>query len=200
SQGYLQVTGAPGTPPNVPLTVHWDAHPVNLGISGSVSPTGTVKAGDNLAYTLVVQNIQSSGSGSATQVEMTYKVPSGVTYLASNGDATSCTAAAGTVTCDFGTLAAGASDLETIVVQANQDADTVESTFTVSSREPDSDPSNNSAMISTNPNTGPVGPPGPPGPKGDKGSSGFGMLGLMGLLGLALSGEWIRRRRYQKRQ
>ncbi|MGA7966639.1 MAG: choice-of-anchor J domain-containing protein, partial [Gammaproteobacteria bacterium] len=200
SQAYLEVTGSPYPNVNVPLTVTWDPHPINLAISGSVSPTGTVKAGDNLAYTLVVQNIQSTGSGSATQTTMTYKVPAGVTYLASNGDATSCTAASGTVTCDFGTLAQGASALEIIVVQANQDANTVDSTFTISAREPDSDMSNNTADISTNPNTGPPGPAGPPGPQGSKGSSGFGWLGLMGLLGLALVGEWSRRRRYQARR
>ena len=200
SQAYLEVTGSPYPNVNVPLTVNWEPQPVNLAISGSVSPTGTVKAGDNLAYTLVVQNLQASGIGAASQTQLTYQVPAGVTYLASNGDATSCTAASGTVTCDFGTLAPGASELETIVVQANQDANTVDSTFTVSAREPDSDMSNNTADISTNPNTGPAGPPGPPGPQGSKGSSGFGLLGLMGLLGLALSGEWIRRRRNQARR
>lgn len=188
SQAYLKVTGSPYPDVNVPVTVTWDPQPINLRISGNVSPTGTVKAGDSLTYTLAVQNIQSAGSGSASQVLLTYLVPSSVTYVASSGDATSCTASSGTVTCDFGTIAAGASDLETILVQANSGTKSkVDSTFTVSAREPDSDTSNNSVTLSTNPNTGPQGPKG--------GIGGFGWLGLAGLLGLALAGTRIRGRR-----
>ncbi|MGH8274662.1 MAG: protease pro-enzyme activation domain-containing protein [Gammaproteobacteria bacterium] len=203
SKGYLTVRGSPNSVLSVPITVNWEPDPMDLAISGSVSPAGTVKAGETLAYTLAVRNIQSSGSGLASQTKLTYQVPSGLTYFASSGDATSCTASASTLTCDFGTLAAGASDLETIVMQANQDADTVDSTFTVSAREPDSDPSNNTLMLSTNPNGGPAGPQGPQGPQGaqgSKGSSGFGFLGLgmLALLGMgAIAVETRKRRRHQ---
>jgi uncharacterized repeat protein (TIGR01451 family) len=171
----------------VPLTVTWDPQPINLVVSGSVSPTGRVKAGDALVYTLVVQNIPASNHGAATQTTLTYQIPAGLTYLASNGDATSCAASSGTLTCNFGTLAMGASDLETIVVQANQNARKVESTFVASAREPDSDPGTATLMLSTKPNAGPAGPKG--------GLGGFGWLALAGLLSLALTGAWFRGRR-----
>ncbi|MGH8274477.1 MAG: protease pro-enzyme activation domain-containing protein [Gammaproteobacteria bacterium] len=194
SKAHLEVTGSPYPNVIVPLTVTWDPQPINLAISGNVSPNGTVKAGDSLTYTLAVQNLQSTGSGAASQTKLTYQVPSGLTYISSNGDATGCTAASGTVTCDLGTIAAGAGALETIVVQTNQDATTVNGTFTVSAREPDSDMSNNSVMLSTNPSAGSPGPTGPTGPKGNGGSGGFGGLALLALLGV-ISGTALSRRR-----
>ncbi|MGH8274478.1 MAG: hypothetical protein ACRES9_09560 [Gammaproteobacteria bacterium] len=170
--------------------------PVDLAmLSGNVSPTGTVKKGEDLVYVLTVQNVATNRYAAATQTQLSYHLPSGVTYLAASGAATSCApAAGGTVVCGFGILQPGASKLEKLAVQVTEDATTIASTFTVSAAETDSDPSNNSLTLSTNPNTG---PPGSPGPKGSSGGGGFGGIALLALLALILGAGLGRRRHGQ---
>ncbi|MGH8274660.1 MAG: protease pro-enzyme activation domain-containing protein [Gammaproteobacteria bacterium] len=225
SKGYLQINGAPGTAPIVPLTVHWLAQPVDLDVSGSVSPTGTVAAGASLAYNITVQNLPDAG-GSASQVKLAYQIPAGVDYVASSGATcappsgsapppTSAGAAVvrspiassvvgpATVTCDFGSLNPNQGKLVTIAVRATAAASSISGTFVASAREPDSDASNNTLTLATNPAvgpTGPTGPTGPRGPKGSSGSSGFGFLGLgmLALLGMGAVAVETRKRRRQR--
>jgi hypothetical protein len=209
SKSYLKVTESPYSDIVVPVTVTWDPGPVNLVLAGNVSPTGTVSDGDVLTYTIGVKNKPGDNIGPATHTTLTYKVPDGVIYFSATGDA-SCTPAPGSsstpaaataappsgiVVCGFGTLDPGKRKLETIAVQATQGADTVKSTFEVSSDEKDTDTDNNSITLSTNPNTGPTGPTGPQGPKGDSGSGGFGWIALVALLGLMVPA--LSRRRYR---
>lgn len=67
------------------------------------APIGTISAGDAAGFTIVVGN---SGPGIAKAVTLTDDLPSGIAW---SEDSASCGIAAGTLTCDFGDLAAGAS-------------------------------------------------------------------------------------------
>jgi uncharacterized repeat protein (TIGR01451 family) len=146
----------------VPITVHWDPHPADLVLTGSAAPD-SVKKGENIAYTLTVANAPATGNGAATHTTLTYQVPAGVTYVSGGGDGVTCTAptggttsapatasapASGTVSCDLGTMAQGASKTVTIAVKANT-AGTIASTFKVSAREPDGDTRNNTLTLKT---------------------------------------------------
>ncbi len=151
SEAYLSIANnSPYDSLTVPLTVHWDAQPANLVLTGSASPS-TVLKGGNLVYTLGVENKQAKGHGAATETMLSYWLPSGVSYVNAGGDGVSCRVPSedsssapevatdgqpGVVACDFGTLAQGASKTLTIAVQANQ-AGKLRSHFEVSSREPD---------------------------------------------------------------
>jgi subtilase family serine protease/N-acetylneuraminic acid mutarotase len=147
SKVYIEVAGnTPYTPVVVPLTVTWDARPVNLSLTGSASPD-RIKKGAELTYDLTVENAKADGGGAASETTLSYALPKGVSYVAANGDA-SCTApsdgssqtpaaassAPGTLVCDFGTIAQGASKRVTIAVKAEQ-AGTFKSHFEVASRE-----------------------------------------------------------------
>jgi N-acetylneuraminic acid mutarotase len=234
SKAYLKVTGAP-RPLVIPLTVTWDPQPIDLEVGGSVSPTGAVKKDDYLSYTIAVQNLKDA-KGSATQTKLTYEIPANVNYIGTNGatcappgssappPASSDVAmpagfggvrpamveGPATVTCDLGTIDPNKSKVVTIAVQATAAASSISTTFKTSAREPDSDTSNNTVTIATNPAVGPPGPPGtagqpgpagpqgpqgPKGSKGDEGSGSFGWLALAVLLGLALGGAGLRRER-----
>ncbi len=205
SEAYLKIKGAPKTV-ILPITVNWKPQPVDLKVSGNVSPTGTVEAGDSLAYEVTVRNLANAG-GAAQQTRLVYELPENVNYQAASGAIcapsarSSVHATAGlvgaaitasvtgpaSITCDLGTLEPGEGKLVTITVDAMVAADSVSAIFKASAREPDSNPDNNTLTLDTNPNAGSPGPEGPKGPKGDKGSGGFGWLALMLLAGLGVA-------------
>jgi N-acetylneuraminic acid mutarotase len=140
---YLEVVGnTPYAPVVVPLTVTWDAQPVSLTLTGSASPE-SVNKGADITYSLTVENAKADGDGAASETTLTYALPKGVSYVAASGDAhctapsagsSAASAAPGTLTCDFGTIAQGASKHVTIAVKAEQ-AGTLKSHFEVASRE-----------------------------------------------------------------
>ncbi len=150
SDAYLKLTGddTPYGPRLIPVTVTWDPQHVNLEVSGESSPE-SVRKGGNVTYTLTVANTKADNHGAATETMLTYKLADGVDYVTAGGDA-ACTAPAGgssapvaatggqpgVVTCDFGTLAQGASKTVTIAVKAEK-AGKLTSHFAVNSREPD---------------------------------------------------------------
>ncbi|MBI2245272.1 MAG: DUF11 domain-containing protein [Nocardioides sp.] len=91
----------PSDPPN-------PGAPAKLSLSSSVSPAEALP-GDTVTYTLTATN--GSGAGNATGTVVSDVLPDGVTFLdASEG----CTNATGTVRCELGTIAAGASSTATI--------------------------------------------------------------------------------------
>lgn len=160
SKAYLSVANrSPYGPVIVPITVTWDPQPVHLVLTGTTN-LNPIQKGNTLVYTLTVQNQQMSNHGAATETQMSYVLPAGVSYVASNGDA-SCTAPSagssqtpasatsgpGSVVCSFGTIDEGASKTESIAVQA-ADAGTLTSHFEITSREPD-DSDSNTLDIST---------------------------------------------------
>lgn len=151
SKVYFSVANnTPYGPLIVPLTVAWDPQPVGLTIMGSANPDPVRKGGD-FTYTLTVKNARAANHGAATQTALTYRLPNGISYIASNGDA-NCAALpkgssskfvaatveppSGKMTCDFGTLAQGASKTVTIAVKAEK-AGRLTSHFEVTAREPD---------------------------------------------------------------
>jgi hypothetical protein len=211
SKAHLQIGGSPYSALIVPITVHWDPKPVDLNVLGSVSPTGTVDKGDTLAYTITVEN-RADVDDAATQTKLSYEVPDNVDYLGANGATCAppggSSAAVGgamparvsgpaTVSCDLGTIEPNASKVLTLTVQARSAASSIGATFKASAREPDSDTSNNTLRLETNPNAGPPGPTGPQGPKGDKGSGGLGLLG-MGVLALLAAAAVALETRHRK--
>ncbi len=110
------------------------------------SATPTAQAGQSITYTLTVYNL---GPSDASGVLITDTLPAGVAIqsaggCADNGD--------GTITCDVGTLAAGASQSFVITVLADDDIEpgtSLENRAVVGSDTPDGDPSNNQAYADT---------------------------------------------------
>lgn len=157
SKVYLRVLGSTPYPDlTIPLTVTWDPQPVNLSLTGEVTP-GSVRPGDTLLYTLTVQNISADGHGAASQVKLSYAVPAEVQFQTASGDAVCAAPAAGSaaasaatdaVTCDFGTIALGDSKTQTLVVKA-VDAGKLTGTFEVTAREPDSDTDDNQLTLTS---------------------------------------------------
>ncbi|MCW2924130.1 MAG: hypothetical protein JWM98_1534 [Thermoleophilia bacterium] len=82
----------------------------NLGVTVADSPDPAL-VGSDVTYTVSVTN---NGPGTATGVASTTVLPAGTTFKAA-GTSVNCTNAAGTVTCDFASVASGATVMATIV-------------------------------------------------------------------------------------
>jgi uncharacterized repeat protein (TIGR01451 family) len=115
----------------------------NLSITKTDSPDPVV-AGNNLTYTIKVQNPAAS-TGPATNVVVTDNLPSGVDFVSATGG--TCQKSGGTVTCDLGQVNAGSTATVTIVVKTKK-AGALSNTASVSSPE-DIVLSNNSATATT---------------------------------------------------
>lgn len=89
------------------------ANTADVSITKSVDKT-TPNSGDTIVYTLTAKN---NGPASAANVVVTDVLPAGVTYVSSTG--TNCTQSAGTVTCNVGTLASGATSTVTITAKVD---------------------------------------------------------------------------------
>jgi large repetitive protein len=123
-----------------PITVEGLA---DLSLSKTAAPA-TVTAGDAASTSTFTLTATNNGPTSATGVVVTDPLPAGLTLVfASPG----CTETAGTVTCDVGDLASGASATVTLTVSAAADAEPGlrANTAMVSAAEADPDPDNNAA-------------------------------------------------------
>lgn len=128
---------------NVPL------RPTDLSLEKAVSPS-LVTEGHDAAYTLTATN---HGSDTDNNVTATDPLPAGETFVSGEPG---CTEAAGTVTCEFGTLAGGATASESFVVLVPLGAPSlVTNTATVTGERPDSNPANNSASATLQVNHNP---------------------------------------------
>ncbi len=116
----------------------------------------TINRGDTAAFTIVVSNI---GTTPAVGVTLSDVLPGGITW---NEDSTYCSISAGTLSCSFGDLAAGAS--KTIHVTgstAGIQCGTLNNTATVSAtNEPSDKVGNNSSSASISIACGEIGTPG----------------------------------------
>src|SRR5262249_20357720 len=110
-----------------------------LAITKSDSPD-PVLAGQPLTYTLTVMN---NGPSPASAVKITDAVPAGTAFVSASASQGSCSQASGTVTCDVGTVANGASATATVTVRPTQ-AGPVSNTASVSSTTFDPVAGNNS--------------------------------------------------------
>lgn len=96
---------------SIPVTMTVVAE-ADLGITKLDSPD-PVRVGESITYTLTASN---QGPDEATGVTVVDTLPDGVTFVSASAG---CTALAGEVTCDVGTLAMGADAQFTIVVTAD---------------------------------------------------------------------------------
>ena len=117
----------------------------DLSITKTDSPDPVIK-GENLTYTIAVTNNGPDGAPSAV---VTDTLPGNVTFVSATSSQGSCSESGGTVTCNLGTLANGATATVTIVVTTPAVTGTLSSTASVTSDAIDSDTTNNSATQST---------------------------------------------------
>jgi len=123
-------------------------------LTASPNPV-TLSSGSNVTYTATVVN---KGRSTATQVKVTDTIPAGMTHISSNSTQGTCSFAAGTVTCDLGTLVKNSNKTITIVLKPSSigsKTNTVAITSTSIANSTESDPvsSNNSklATVTVNP-------------------------------------------------
>jgi uncharacterized repeat protein (TIGR01451 family) len=115
---------------------------VDLAVSSFAAAPGTVEVGANLTYTIVVTN---SGPSPATAVTVTSPLGSDVSYVDGSGTVS---LRGSNVVASLGTLEQGASATVTFTVVLNS-IGTLSASASVASNETDTNPSNNSASIST---------------------------------------------------
>jgi uncharacterized repeat protein (TIGR01451 family) len=115
----------------------------DLSIVKTASPNPG-QVGVPLSYRLVATN---NGPAGATNVTVTDALPAGVTFVSSSATQGACSGTT-TVTCNFGSLAVGASAVATINVTPSAQGQ-VANTATVTAGESDFDSTNNSSSITT---------------------------------------------------
>jgi uncharacterized repeat protein (TIGR01451 family) len=126
-----------------------DAFITKIAPDADLSITNTdsrdpVMVGNNLTYTLTVSN---AGVDAAASVVVSDTLPAGATFVSATATQGSC-AGAGTLTCNLGGMAAGASATVSVIVTP-QSAGTITNAASVTSSTPDHDTSNNSATQQT---------------------------------------------------
>jgi uncharacterized repeat protein (TIGR01451 family) len=118
----------------------------DLSITKTDSPD-PVNAGSNLTYTLTLTN---NGPNSATGIVVTDTPPAGLTFVSAVASQGACALAAGTITCNVGTLANAATATATVVVTAGAAAvPSVSNTVNVTATEFDPNAADNSATATT---------------------------------------------------
>jgi len=117
----------------------------DVGITQSAS-AATVTAGDQVTFTLTVSN---AGPAAASGVTVTDTLPSGIAVAAMSP---SCANSAGTLTCNVGSLASGASTQLTVTLQTSA-AGSITNTASVRATQADPNNANNtsSAAVTVNP-------------------------------------------------
>ncbi|MEK8019652.1 MAG: DUF11 domain-containing protein, partial [Candidatus Parabeggiatoa sp.] len=105
-----------------------------------------VFTGAALSYTLIVNN---AGPDSATDVQVTDTLPSGVVFGSATGTDWTCNEATGTVTCTLASLNVGAANPITINLTAPGTAGNITNTATISATTTDPDTSNNNVSENT---------------------------------------------------
>lgn len=136
---------------NVSLRVV-SATSADVSITKTASPNPGV-AGSPLTYRLIVAN---SGPASATNVNVTDNLPSGVTFGSASPPSPVCNGS-GPVNCNIGTLASGSSAIVTITVTPPASGQ-ITNNATVTATEADPDSSNNTASLVTVIDTPPPAP------------------------------------------
>ena len=140
--GNLGFTGlAPdGEVEDYPLTLLASA---DLGVVAR-SSVPSLSAGSNVVYTLTVTN---RGPSSASGVRLTNVLSSRSTFLSAAAGQGACSPAGGTVVCDLGPLATGASAVVTVTARTSAGANTL--LAAVGGPEFDSGPGNNTASATS---------------------------------------------------
>jgi uncharacterized repeat protein (TIGR01451 family) len=131
------------TPANNTSTVTLTVAPVaDLSITKTSAPAGSVNAGQNVTYTLQVNN---AGPSTATSVSVTDTLPPTAQFVSAGGAGWTCVPSAGAVTCTMAALAVGPASPITVIVTAPNTATALTNTATVSSATTDPVPANNTS-------------------------------------------------------
>ncbi len=179
SRAYLLMPSTtPYGPKIVPLTVTWTPQPVALS-TGVAADRNPVAPNRNIAFNVVVKNLTTPGDGGATQVVLSFDLPASLSYVQGGAG---CSVSAGVVSCALGSIAQGAEQDVTIVLEAGG-VGSYRMTFTAHAREPQ----DNNIDQNVHTLVGRVAAAG-------GGGGGFGGLTLIILLGLVLIGIRARRR------
>jgi uncharacterized repeat protein (TIGR01451 family) len=93
--------------------------PTDLALTKTDGPDPIVQ-GETLTYTLKVDNLGAGGTSDATDVTVTDTLSSQVEFKSASSPNGTCQRAGSTVTCDFGTVNAGASATAIITVKASK--------------------------------------------------------------------------------
>jgi uncharacterized repeat protein (TIGR01451 family) len=120
----------------------WQPLNADLTLIKTVSPD-SVTVGHDLTYTLAVTN---NGPTTAKNTLLTDPLPANTTFVSAS---TGCNELGGTVTCNLGDIADGASTTATIVVQPTAATSTISNTASVESGTRDPNAANNSATEQT---------------------------------------------------
>ncbi|MEW6330871.1 MAG: hypothetical protein AB1560_05355 [Pseudomonadota bacterium] len=133
--------------PKYRALIDFITEPADLSVVASVNPD-TVYLNDAMTYTFIVVN---NGPTTVAQVTFSDPLPAGISFVSVVPQQGSCAYAAGTVTCNLGSLASGANTSVTINATATA-AGVIPNTATVSGSGSDTDPGNNSttATITVN--------------------------------------------------
>jgi uncharacterized repeat protein (TIGR01451 family)/uncharacterized repeat protein (TIGR02543 family) len=127
------------------VSIFDEPDPADLGVSIADSPD-PVTTGANLTYTLTVTN---AGPDNAPAVTVDDTLHRRVTFVSATSTQGTCTPAPGSVSCDLGSIASGASATVAIVVTKSQ-AGVISNTATVSGDVGDENPTNDTDIEFTN--------------------------------------------------
>ena len=105
-----------------------------------------VNEGDYLVYVAVVVN---NGPDDAQNVVLTDTLPGSVTFVSSTPSTPTCTESGGTVTCNLGTMVAGATTTVVILVMADQQGDLTNNVSVTSDTADSNIPNNSASEITT---------------------------------------------------
>ncbi|MCP9495358.1 MAG: choice-of-anchor D domain-containing protein [Pyrinomonadaceae bacterium MAG19_C2-C3] len=127
----------------IPLT-GTGSEPIDLRLEIGADPS-PAHHGRNLTYYLRAIN---NGSSAATNVTLTDRLPTGLTFVSATPSQGTCSFASGTVTCDLESLAVGA-DAYVLLVVIPTRIGNVTNTASVTALQVDTNPANNSATETT---------------------------------------------------
>jgi uncharacterized repeat protein (TIGR01451 family) len=144
----LNGISTPGFQESTDITV--PLRPTDLSLAKTATPTFLTE-GNNATYTLTATN---NGGDPDTNVVASDVLPAGESFVSGDAD---CSAVAQNVTCNFGTIGAGASASKSYVVHvANGAPTTLVNAASVTGDRPDSNPANNDASATITVNHNPV--------------------------------------------
>jgi uncharacterized repeat protein (TIGR01451 family) len=127
------------------LTLNPPTPSADLSITKTAS-VNPAEVGRIFTYNITATN---AGPSAATNVVVTDALPTGVTFYSAAPSQGSCVLASGTLTCQFGSLAANASANVALQVKPRQTG-MLGNTASVAAAEPDPDTSDNSATLNVN--------------------------------------------------
>ncbi|MGH8398293.1 MAG: DUF11 domain-containing protein [Gammaproteobacteria bacterium] len=190
SVNHTVMSGPARTPNARPVSGAWDAGAYAFAPSASAdvslaltSNPASVRVGQNLAYMLTVTN--ASTMVAATSLSLTDTLPSGMTFVSANAAGGTCDNSSGTLTCTLASLAPNADWQPTITVTATI-VGSIQDAVTVSARQPDPNPTNNTATVTTTVTAS------SDVSNASGGKSGGGVIGVLGLF--ELFAAWLMRR------